>query len=425
MAKGVWLALAALAAIGRPAAAAGLYAQEQSVEGLGRAYSGEAAASGADALWWNPAAIGDVQGAQLFNGLQVVAADVDVRDGGSTIQRPGSATAPVGGNPYSEPFDIAEIPDFAAARRLSDQWSAGLAVTAPFGFAAVSRPDAWTRYEAVKVRLVDVDFQPTIAWRPAPWVRLGIGADAEIADVKFSVALPNPSAADADGRANLATNGWSFGWVAGAQIDAGPSLTLGASYRSGQDHSLGGHVTSGGLLGALATGDGQAVTRVRFATPWLATLGARWRLTPRLTLEGEVQRIGWSRYRGFSIATVGVAPPAIRAPARDTTSFAAGLDYAAMPGLTLRAGVQADPRAIRDSAVLPDGSRLIFSAGASLSRSPHTALDIGVAYVDFAHSPITSDVLAFAGTAQATPVHLVGQLAAHALVLAVGMRRTF
>jgi len=425
MAKGGWLAACAMAAIGGPAAAAGFYAQEQSVEGLGRAYSGEAAASGPDALWWNPAAIGDVQGAQLFNGLQVVAADVDLRDGGSTIQRPGSAAAPVGGKSYSEPFDIAEIPDFAAARRLSDQWSAGLAVTAPFGFGAVSRPDAWTRYEAVKVRLVDLDFQPTIAWRPAPWVRLGLGADAEIADVKFSVALPNPSAADADGRANLATNGWSFGWVAGAQVDAGPTLTLGASYRSGQNHSLGGHVTSGGLLGALATGDGQAVTRVRFATPWLATLGARWRLTQRLTLEGEAQRIGWSRYRGFSIATVGLTPQATRPPARDTTSFAAGFDYAVARGLTFRGGVQIDPRAIRDSAVLPDGGRLIFSAGASLARSASTTLDIGAAYVDFAHSPIASDGVAYFGTVDATPVHLVGQLAAHAVVLSLGMRRTF
>ena len=50
-------------------------------------------------MFWNPAAIADVQGASLYNGLQVVAADVDVTNRGSTITRPGQATAPVGGNP--------------------------------------------------------------------------------------------------------------------------------------------------------------------------------------------------------------------------------------------------------------------------------------------------------------------------------------
>ena len=64
MTRRVWAAVAALAAmVAGPAAAAGLYAQEQSVEGLGRAYSGEAAGAGADAMFWNPAAIADVQGA--------------------------------------------------------------------------------------------------------------------------------------------------------------------------------------------------------------------------------------------------------------------------------------------------------------------------------------------------------------------------
>jgi long-chain fatty acid transport protein len=422
----VWAAVAALAAmVAGPAAAAGLYAQEQSVEGLGRAYSGEAAGAGADAMFWNPAAIADVQGASLYNGLQVVAADVDVTNRGSTITRPGQATAPVGGNPSSEPFDISEIPNFAAAKRVNEQWAVGLAITAPFGFAAVSPKDAWTRYEAIKVRLIDIDLQPTIAWRPTPWLNLGVGGDAEIADAKFSTALPNLSAADPDGRANTAVNGWNFGWIAGAQVKAGEAFTLGLSYRSAISHSLGGHATAVGLLGPLAVANGQVVSQVRFSTPWLATLGASWRFAPRWTLEAQAQRVGWSAYSGFAITDAGLPGPPAGQRASDTTSYAVGVDYAAAPFLTFRAGVQTDPRAIKDSAVLPDGSRLILAAGASLRKSARKAFDVGVAYVSFAHTPILSDTIAYPGTPFATPVHLVGDLAAHALVLSVGMRQQF
>ncbi|HEY5106597.1 MAG TPA: outer membrane protein transport protein [Caulobacteraceae bacterium] len=425
--KAKWLAaaVACLAAVGGPAMAAGFYAQEQSVEGLGRAYSGEAASTGADALWWNPAAIGDIDGRTYYSGNHLVAADIDIDDAGSTIRRPSSATAPVGGAARSEPFDISVVPNTAAAMRLNDQFSLGVAITAPFGFGAVSRPDAFTRYEAVKVRLIDLDFQPTLAWRPVPWLRLGAGADAEIADTKFSVALPNLSPLDADGRANLAANGWNFGWVAGAQLAPTAALTLGASYRAAIAHTLGGHVTSVGLLGSLATDNGQSVTNVRFSTPWLATLAARWRVAERLTLEAQAQRIGWSDYGGFAISTVGATPPAPGVRQRDTTSIAVGFDYAANAALTLRAGIQDDPRAIRDSTVLPDGDRLIFAAGASWRKSPRTTFDLGAAYVSFRHTAIGSQFSAFAGTSNATPVSLAGELSSHAVVLSFAVRGAF
>jgi long-chain fatty acid transport protein len=100
------------------ASAAGFYLQEQSVQGLGRAYSGEAADTGAQSLWWNPATIANVQGVELYGGLSGVFSNSELNDHGSTIQRPGQATTSVGGNLHaSNPLEAGLVPSFDAAWR--------------------------------------------------------------------------------------------------------------------------------------------------------------------------------------------------------------------------------------------------------------------------------------------------------------------
>jgi long-chain fatty acid transport protein len=80
------------------ASAAAFYIQEQSVVGLGRAYSGEAADLGADSLWWNPASIAGISHSEIYAGLQGELAQGDETNQGSSITRPGQAPAPVGGS---------------------------------------------------------------------------------------------------------------------------------------------------------------------------------------------------------------------------------------------------------------------------------------------------------------------------------------
>jgi long-chain fatty acid transport protein len=415
---------AAMAAFAGPAFASGFHSQEQSVRGLGEAHSGEAAESGADMLWWNPAATAGTDGGEVYLGVNGVLADASVRDGGSTIQRPFAPVLPVGGTSPSDPVSAAMAPTLAVAAPLGGRWSLALSVTTPFEFVTSVEPQSWTRYQALSLRMVDLDVQPTLAVRATPWLDLGVGFDAQYVESRLTTLLPNVSPLLPDGQAVVRGKGWDFGWVVGATVRPGDRLTLGLSYRSGIDHHLAGEVTTSGLAGPLAVGNGVVPSTTRFATPWIATLGLRWRASDRWSLSAQVQRSGWSGFDTIQVDRPGSAPQPSR-QTRDTTSLAVGVTYAASPRWTFRGGIQYDPQAIKDSAMLADGDRRMVAVGATWRAGSRLSIDLAAAYVAFKTSPIDSDATAYRGTALQTPITLVGAFSAKAPILSAGLRYRF
>ncbi|OYX32043.1 MAG: long-chain fatty acid transporter [Caulobacterales bacterium 32-69-10] len=419
--------LAAIAA--SPALASGFYVQEQSAKAVGRAFSGEAADTGATSLWWNPAAIAGISGrAEGYVGMHYVTVDAKVRDAGSTIQRPGQAAAPVGGAQLqNDPIDKGYIPNMAGAVRLNDQLVFGLAVTAPFNFTTRYDLNSFTRYEALKSRLFNIDIQPTLAWRPIPQLDIGVGLDASYADATLSNALPNLSPLLPDGGSNLTGNGWDWGWVAGVQVRPTPGVTLAASYRDGIKHKLDGQVTVTGLLGPAAAANVDTAGLATFSTPSILTFGASWKATDRLTLNAQVQRFDWSAFDAIRVEFGGrtqVTPQDYN----DTTSIAVGADYAVTPQWTLRGGVQRDPTPTPDpgrTARVPDGDRWLFSLGTTYAARENLNFDVGAMYIAFKESDINSSAGAFGGTPLSTPINMRGSVEGRGLVLSVGARMGF
>src|SRR3546814_17524831 len=64
------------------------YLQEQSVRAQGRAFSGAAADTGVDSLWWNPAAIAGMEGGEAAVHSSVVLPPDQVSDEGTVIVPP-------------------------------------------------------------------------------------------------------------------------------------------------------------------------------------------------------------------------------------------------------------------------------------------------------------------------------------------------
>ena len=415
----------------QPAVAGGFHVQEQSARAVGRAFSGEAADSGPASLWWNPAAIGFGTGrGEAYLGVHRVIVDADVEDTGSTIRRPvpGLPPMPVGGASLQKnPIDKGLIPNLGAAWRLNDRWAVGLTVNAPFNFTTRYGLDSFTRYQALKSRLFNIDIQPTLAWTPTPQLALGLGVDITYADATLSNALPNPSPLAPDGASNLTGNGWDYGWTAGLQWKPVEPVTLGLSYRSGVKHRLDGRVTVAGLLGPAAAANLDAPGEATFETPSILTASGRWRATDRLTLNAQVQRFDWSAFDAIRVTFAGrtqVSPQDYE----DTTSIAVGADYALSPQWTLRAGVQRDPTPTPDigrTTRVPDGDRWLYAAGFSFNPSERMAVDVGAAYIHFADSEVDSDASAFAGTPLATPIAMHGLVKGHGLVLSAGVRMGF
>ena len=428
--KAILLAASAVGAAGlsTPADAAGFYVQEQSARGLGRAYSGEVTDTGSASLFWNPAAIASVQNGDYYTGFHVVSVHARVADQGSTIQRPFQAPASVGGSAVQhDPVETGYVPNLAVAKRLNDRFVVGLAITAPYDFTTKYSTDSWTRYEALTSRLLTIDFQPTLAFQATSWLDVGVGLDIEYTHARLTNALPNLSPLLPDGGQELKGSGWNVGWTAGAQVRPIDRVTLAASYRSAIHHELDGHVAVTGLLGPLAAANLSTDGQARFSTPWIATFGARYRATDRVTLMAQVQRFGWSEFRTIDVTIPGET---LSTPERyhDTTTESVGAEYALTPKWTLRGGVEHDPTPTPDvgrSARVPDGDRWLYAVGATYSPNARTSIDAGFSYIHFNGSHIGADATAFAGTPVVTPITLNGRITGDAVVFSAGFRKTF
>jgi long-chain fatty acid transport protein len=417
-----------LAALGGPAMAAGFYLQEQSVKGLARAYSGEAADVGAESLWWNPAAIADVQGLEIYGGLNGVFSDTKVTDRGSTIRRPGQPAAAISGeHTANNPLEPGVVPNLDAAWRVNEHIALGLAVSAPFDFTTKYGGSSFARFQAQTSRLVDLDVQPTIAFHINRYVDLGAGVDAQYAQSTLSSSLPNLSPLAPDGDNRLHGDGWNFGWTAGAQLHPTERLSIGASYRSQIDHELTGGVSVSGLLGPLAGWNGPLRGKAKFTTPWIAVLGARYVLDDHWAFNGQLQRVGWSTFDAIRVGT-SAGTTLIAQGYHDTTTEAVGVDYTVNPKLTLRAGVAYDPTPTPDtgrSTRVPDGDRVLITVGVTARPSARLELDAALAYIDLARSRIVGSAADYAGTPAATPIAYNALATGNAFIVSYGLKYKF
>ncbi len=402
------------------------YLQEQSVRAQGRAFSGEAADTGVDSLWWNPASIGGMEGGEAAVHASAIIPRGKVVDQGTVIVRPGQRPAPVGGDPVARnPINKGVLPSGAVAYGFG-RLAVGLAVTAPYNFTTNYDADSWSRYTADKTKLRTFDIQPSVAVMVTPQLSVGAALNVEYADAELGNYLPNLSAALPDGRQTLKGNGWDVGWSAGAQYRGGP-VTVGLAYKSSIKHTLDGSVSTEGLLGPLAGQNRSIDTKATFRTPWQAIGSVRLKATDQLTLNGQVVRFGWNKFDAIRLgAPLNTALPENY---KNSWSYAVGADYAMTPQWTLRGGVQhgKTPTSNGDrDARVPDSDRWNFSAGTSYAVNPGFTIDAAASYITFKDAPIDRISAAYAGTAVQTPILVDGELQdASALVFSLGARVAF
>ncbi|MEG3082218.1 outer membrane protein transport protein [Sphingomonas sp. PB2P12] len=419
------------------ASANAFYLQSQSARGTGRAFSGEAADTGAASLWWNPAAIAGIRDGSAAIAATVIRPKGDVVDNGTVIGRPtfsatgqpnGNSYAPIGGNGVSsDPINNGIVPSGSIAYPLTDRIAIGVAVTSPFSFTTNYEANSWARYTADKTRLRTIDIQPSIGVAVTDWLRVGGALNIEYTDAILNNALPNLSAAQPDGFQELKGDGWDLGWTAGVQLH-NDFATVGISYKSSIRHKLKGSLNITGLVGPLASSnvsiDGATAS---FNTPGQVIVAGRFRGTDKLTLNAQVVAYNWSKFD-----TIDLGAPlntAIPESYRDSWSLAGGFDYDVTPKATLRAGIQRAKTPTQDGlrdARVPDANRWTYAAGGSYQLTPRMAFDLGANYIDFSDTTIDRVTAAYAGTAVQTPILTKGLLQnAHAIEVSLGGRLTF
>lgn len=420
--------LALMAGATTAAHAGGFYLQDLSAKQAGNAYSGAVSAQGADALWWNPAAIAGSTTKELSFGAAYIAPKGNVDDAGTIIVRPGQAPASVGGNPSAKnPISNGVLPNGSFSMPLNDRVAIGVTVTAPFSFETNYDADSWARYDADKTRLTTVDIQPVVAFKVNDWLSLGVGLNAEYTKATLNNALPNLSPLLPDGAQTLEGDGWNYGYTIGAQAHH-DKVTVGLSYKSAIKHELSGDLTISGLLGPIAGSNGTVSNlKADFSTPSQTMLGVTLQATDKLALHAQAISFGWSEFDYITIT--GSVNQAIPEDYRNTVSLAIGGDYVVNDKWTVRAGIQSDQTPTRDGhrdARVPDADRIDYAVGTSYQVTPSFAIDAAFTYVAFDKSALSTTTAAYAGTAVQTPIIVKGTLNdASASVFSIGGHFTF
>ncbi len=400
-------------------------------------------------MFFNPAALGLSSGSAAEQHVTIIVPRAEVTSAsGTTIL----GTAIGGQATQSDAFPDIVVPALYGAYPLSDDWTAGIAVNAPFGLGSKYDDDWVGRYHAIKSRLFSIDVMPTLAWQPLPWLTLGGGVvtqyvHAELTNAvdfgtagaaiqgRTGVTLPvTPVPAGQDGKAKVEGDDIGIGVVLGAIAEPAKGTKVGLSYRSQVSHELDGDADfdlgSSGMGAIVSALTGQFVdtgAKASLTTPTTVSLGLAQAVGEQLTLLADLQWTDWSQFDELRIDFDNPAQAAsVTTQAWEDTWFASvGAAYRLNDQWTFRAGAAYDESPVPDAdrtPRIPDGDRYWLSAGASWSPWPAWTFDIGYSHLFIEDVDVD---LSASGTGNAGRGNLQASYESSIDIVAVGARFQF
>jgi long-chain fatty acid transport protein len=367
------------------AQAEGYAVPEMSVAGLGTANAMVANPKERGAFIYNPAAM-------AFHDQSSVAL-------GGLFINPNFSVRTDSGKHDSIGADWIAAPIGQVAIQINQQWSAGLGISAPFGLeikwdtgtfppltgtAPLPSPPfaAGTTIplspQPTLSELEILDFTPTATYRINDNLALSAGADiywAKSAQLDSSITTMS-----GDG------SGWGFNLSAMYTKDA---FSVGINYHSAATVKIDGVYTALNtdmlLLGLLPPSQ---TAKLDLNLPWRLTLGARYEINPKLAVEVDWARNGWSEFEDIKV-TGNLNGGTLMQDAndwKDANAFRLGITYQLLDQTQLRLGYSYDETAQDDahfSARVPDNDRNLFSIGVSHRLDHGWQVEAGYMYVMF------------------------------------------
>ena len=417
--------------------AAGFQIREQSAEGLGRAYSGEAvAASDASGIWYNPAQSVRLD-TQATATLSAISLDATLTDAGSSLTFASGAVAPAGGMAGEDPIPFTIIPALSGVYRVNDQLAVHASTNVPFGLEVDYGEGYFGRYDSETSELITADVQVGASYAVTPTTSIGASVHLQYVEADLATALPDPlgrglspdpATRVPDGRSVLEGNNYGLGFSVGIVQDLGERVQLGLAYRSEVEHDVDGSVMVEGLSAPFDVANGRQEASTSITLPDSIRAGIAVQATERLQVTGQVEWVGWSDFESLDVELAGGTTTSTPFDYKDATNVGVGLDYRATDSITLRAGVGTDPTPTRDderSTRVPDADRTWFTAGGSYEFGSGFKLDLGLAYIDAETVDVVSDSTAFAGQPFAVGIRTRGELEADAIVGSVAITKRF
>jgi len=377
--------LLGLGALAETAHAGGFGVHEQSATFLGTAFAGAAAGGDISSMYWNPAAAAAVPGCSAASSYSLILGSSDETATGGLL---------AGGPGVDRSTDVGSdvlVPASYLACQLSDKLFAGVALNSPFGL--LTKPDdlGWAGSPiAVTSKVFSVNVNPTLAYKLAPGLTVGVGLQVEYLKIRLNHGsfappqLPVPLIA----ARRFEADDWGVGATAGLLWQPLPGTSIGVGYRSAVDFDVEGQFTRGrgATTGAAVSTEAEA----GLTLPEQVTFSVRQAVGPTWAVLGTVEWKNWSRLGNVTAVSTGCGPTGVcevlNLNFRDGWLFSVGAEYAYSPTLVLRGGVAYEISPIEDRTrdiLLPDSNRVFLSAGASYKYSENIILDLGYSHIFF------------------------------------------
>lgn len=394
---------------------AGFNLLEQSASGLGNAYAGSAASvENASAMYYNPAALTQLEGFQISTGVNFIRPSFKFKDEGSTV--PGAKDKvinpqPKGGN-GGDAGGWGTVPNLFLSYKVNDRIGVGLGISAPFGLKTEYDADWVGRYHSQSFDIKTININPAIAFKINDSWSVGAGINIQRIDATYEKSNIHRLKSDEEKQYPAFLEGLGFsvnsktkikntayGWNVGIMFHPSEDTRIGLSYRSKVKHKASGHTTIYGADDpAIKTGLGQYLTQIgsealssnnmalaqginRYVAelkagkggltvptrlkskatvtlPDTLTLSAYHRLNEKWEVMGDIAWTGWSSISQLTIDSVGTDAPGknttgIRLKFRDTWRVAIGANYAVNEKWKIKMGLAYDQAPIRSDKYRP------------------------------------------------------------------------
>lgn len=397
------MGLAAAMAAQQEAQGAGYAVREQGGAGQAESFAGATArADDPSTVYFNPA------GMTRLNGVQVSVVGSYIMPSARIESASASRANVLGRTPITGSFGDAGrdafVPASYAVAPLGDRMRIGIAVNAPWGLVTEYEPGSIVRYHAMRSELRTINVTPAIAFRVTDNFSIGAGLQFQHVYAELTNAVDFGSIAvlnglgrfgfrpgSADGRSRIEGDDFNLGFVLGAHWEPIQGTRLGLSFRSAVHHELQGTATFSGVPSLLAPSFRATSAMAKVTTPETVNFGIAQDIGREWTVLLDVQWTNWSRFRELRVG-FGNRPDSVTHQRWDDSWWVAlGANWrpAAVPGLTLRAGVAYDqspvPAETRTPRI-PDSDRTWLSFGASYQVT--NAIEIAAGYTHvFARRP--------------------------------------
>ena len=332
------------------ACALGIRIADQAPEATARGNAFAATADSPAAIYYNPAGITQLEGAQLKFGVYGVDFTSDYR-------------SPTGSKSETK-GQIDAVPQLYATWTPTDlPLSFGLGIYSPYGLSLEWPDDSGFRTIAQKGSITYLTANPVVAWKVTSSLSIAAGLTANYSDAELSRGLFVPG-----DQFRFKGDDTAVGFNAGVRWQPQDKHAFGVTYRSATTMDYSGHSTLNSLLPFAPSY--RTAAEAKFEFPQNVVLGYSFRPTEKWNLEFNADWTDWDALNTVNLNQQGGATVPLTFNWKSSWFYEFGATRQLPKGIAVSAGYIYSENSVPDKSfnpIVPDSDRHIFSVGVKQS----------------------------------------------------------